>query len=193
MITVTVHSSVILSTVTYSTSPHTLTSTTASVHTTETQTTNTNDLVPPARPTSLTTATHATTSRNDVCPTGFYACSAVYHGGCCQTGRNCDTTSCPTVASTTVVSNGVTVVEPVATGESGRSGSCAGGWFECAAAEGGGCCPLGFACGASCTATRAMETTVAKEQATATGGAGKQMNNGGLGLVVGIGMGIWAF
>ncbi|KAJ6150900.1 hypothetical protein N7470_007494 [Penicillium chermesinum] len=140
VVTITVHSSVTVSTVTYSTTPQTPSSTT-SAHTTKTETTD--SLVPPARPTSLTTATHATTSRVDVCPTGFYACSAVYQGGCCQTGRDCDTASCPKTASTTFVSDGVTVVEPVATGAKG-TGACAGGWFSCADEAGGGCCPSGY-------------------------------------------------
>ncbi|OGE47800.1 hypothetical protein PENARI_c037G07030 [Penicillium arizonense] len=147
VITVTVHSTVMVSTVTYSTSPEPgtetsstssptspSTSTSKSSQTTATETTD--SLAPPARPTSLSTATSAATG-DDICPTGFYACSAVYHGGCCRTGRNCDTTSCPTTSSTTMTSNGVTIVVPVttATENSGGSGSgnrCANGWFSCA-------------------------------------------------------------
>jgi hypothetical protein len=30
---------------------------------------------------------------------------------------------------------------------------CASGWYSCAAILGGGCCPIGYACGTSCTAT----------------------------------------
>lgn len=159
----TVHSSVITSTRTYSTVPQSTESTSSS-----TSTETTDSLVPPARPTSLSTTSQATTSRVDVCPTGFYACSAVYHGGCCQTGRNCDTTSCPTTSSTTFTSNGETIVVPVTTDSSHSTGKCARGWFSCADMAGGGCCPVGFACGTSCTAT-AARTTVAKEQATGSG------------------------
>ncbi|KAJ5494590.1 hypothetical protein N7463_010677 [Penicillium fimorum] len=173
VITVTVHSTVMLSTVTYSTKPQdtTSTSTPCSSSTTSSHSskTTTNDsLAPPARPTNLSTVTSATRGE-DVCPTGFYACSAVYHGGCCRTGRDCDTTSCPITASTTITSNGVTIVAPVATTtEHSDENRCAQGWFYCADTVGGGCCPMGFACGASCTARdTAVGTTVAKEQATA--------------------------
>jgi Predicted solute binding protein len=186
-VTITVGSSVIVSTETVSTisqstsshstttttttSTSTSTSTTTSTKSSKTETETTDSLVPPARGTSVTTTTQSTTSRADVCPTGFYACSAVYHGGCCQTGRDCDTTSCPTTSSTTFVSNGVTIVEPVATGSSSRpTGKCAKGWFSCADTVGGGCCPSGYACGQSCTAT-AAHSTVAKEQATASRGS----------------------
>ncbi|CAG8942473.1 unnamed protein product [Penicillium salamii] len=171
VVTVTVHSSVMLSTVTYSSIPQTSESPTSSPLSTST---GTNDgLVPPARPTSLSTATSMTRG-DDTCPTGFYACSAVYHGGCCRTGRDCDTTSCPTTSSTTFISNGVTIVAPVetATEEAKATGNrCAKGWFHCADTVGGGCCPQGFACGASCTATdTASKTTVGKEQPTSGDG-----------------------
>lgn len=32
-------------------------------------------------------------------------------------------------------------------------GECARGWFDCGEDGGGGCCPSGYACGESCTAT----------------------------------------
>ncbi|OQE11883.1 hypothetical protein PENFLA_c070G09512 [Penicillium flavigenum] len=179
VITVTLHSTVMLSTVTYSTKPQDTTSTSASFSSPTTSShsskTTTNDsLAPPARPTNLSTVTSATRG-DDVCPTGFYACSAVYHGGCCRTGRDCDTTSCPTISSTTVVSDGVTIVAPAATttttAEHAGGNQCAQGWFHCADTVGGGCCPMGFACGSSCTASdTAFATTVAKEQATASSG-----------------------
>ncbi|KAJ6140910.1 hypothetical protein N7497_011803 [Penicillium chrysogenum] len=126
-ITVTLHSTVMLSTVTYSTKPQDTTSTSASFSFPTTSShsskTTTNDgLAPPARPTNLSTVTSATRG-DDVCPTGFYACSAVYHGGCCRTGRDCDTTSCPTISSTTVVSDGVTIVAPAATTTEHTSGN----------------------------------------------------------------------
>ncbi|KAJ5459092.1 hypothetical protein N7530_011036 [Penicillium desertorum] len=178
VITVTLHSTVMLSTVTYSTKPQDTTSTSVSFSSPTTSShsskTTTNDsLAPPARPTNLSTVTSATRG-DDVCPTGFYACSAVYHGGCCRTGRDCDTTSCPTISSTTVVSGGVTIVAPAATtttAEHPGGNQCAQGWFHCADTVGGGCCPMGFACGSSCTARdTAFATTVAKEQATASSG-----------------------
>ncbi|CAI7673681.1 unnamed protein product [Penicillium pancosmium] len=158
VVTVTEDNTVTTSTITYSTRPQTTnsastgttstastastastTSTASTVSTAESTSTGTgtDTLGAPGRPiiTTTTTGTHATTGRTDMCPTGFYACSAVYHGGCCQTGRNCDTTSCPTTQSTTFTSNGETIVVPVATGDSGsrsRSGKCAQGWFRCA-------------------------------------------------------------
>ncbi|GJP97929.1 hypothetical protein AnigIFM59636_008302 [Aspergillus niger] len=161
-ITVTVSSTVMLST-----STHTIPKTTA------TQTTG--DLVPPSRPTTVSTSTNSktttTTSTASVCPTGFYACSAVYNGGCCRTGRDCDTTSCPATPSTTFTSDGVTIVVPVATTTASTTttsspGRCATGWFSCAQSVGGGCCPSGYQCGSSCTAVSTATETVAKEQAT---------------------------
>ncbi|KAJ6131131.1 hypothetical protein N7523_001591 [Penicillium sp. IBT 18751x] len=188
VVTITVDSSVVVSTETFSTIPqsthstHSTTSASTSTSTESSQTETTDSLSPPARPTSLSTTTHSTTSRVDVCPTGFYACSAVYHGGCCQTGRDCDTTSCPTTSSTTFTSDGVTIVEPVVTGSSDPTGKCANGWFSCADTVGGGCCPSGYACGQSCTAT-AAHSTVAKEQATATSSGSR----------VGVHLSIWVF
>jgi hypothetical protein len=89
-----------------------------------------------------------------------------------------------------MTSNGVTIVVPVttATENSGGSGSgnrCANGWFSCADTVGGGCCPTGFACGASCTATdTASATTVAKEQATNGAGTGRGMSRVLLGVSI---------
>ncbi|KGO62256.1 Mitochondrial substrate/solute carrier [Penicillium expansum] len=152
VITVTVHSTVVLSTVTYSTKPQDTTSTStlcsspsASSHSSK-STTN-DSLAPPARPTNLSVVTSATRGA-DVCPTGFYACSAVYQGGCCRTGRDCDTTSCPTTSSTTMISDGVTIVAPVAT-TTQRSGG---------------------------NRDVAFGTTVAKEQATAASGCAAIMS-----------------
>ena len=115
----------------------------------------------PYRPTTDTTATTAASSISTTiagagCPTGFYACSAYYQGGCCQVGRDCSKTNCPTTASTTLVSgNGITIAAPTGNGISTAilSGVCATGWQSCAATDGGGCCPAGYACGTSCTAT----------------------------------------
>ncbi|EFE40900.1 GPI anchored protein, putative [Trichophyton verrucosum HKI 0517] len=114
-------------------------------------------VLPPGRPTSNPST--STASIPDLCPIGFYACSAVYGGGCCQTGRNCETTSCPVTASlTTVESNGVTVVIPVNTTPNSASATatrrCADGWMSCPPNDGGGCCPNGYQCGeVSCTAS----------------------------------------
>ncbi|KAI5255195.1 hypothetical protein E4T42_01925 [Aureobasidium subglaciale] len=97
------------------------------------------------------------------CPTGFYMCSAYYLGGCCQVGRNCDTTSCPTSASTAVITNsGLTVIAPSGASSAVLTGNCANGWFSCAASVGGGCCPSGYGCGASCTAMTSGESNIGK-------------------------------
>lgn len=124
-------------------------------------TTSTVTAAPPVRPTTsgasvsaadteMTTTLASSSSPAAGCPTGFYMCSAVYLGGCCRVDRNCDTTSCPSSATSAVVTGtGVSVgvlVNPT-------SGSCANGWFSCAANNGGGCCPTGYSCGASCIAT----------------------------------------
>ncbi|KAK2737773.1 Bud site selection protein 6 [Myotisia sp. PD_48] len=120
----------------------------------------------PVRPTSnsITTAetlTEPPTSTEeipDVCPTGFYACRAVYNGGCCRTGRDCESTSCPSISLTTLTSNGVTIVVPADTTSNQNPtqapGRCADGWSMCASTFGGGCCPDGFSCGEiSCTSS----------------------------------------
>lgn len=159
MVTVTLTFS---STTLTTTSTETVRPTSTPEPTTTSSTSSTGDLSPPDRPTSSTTSTSSETEAS--CPTGFYACSAVYHGGCCQTGRDCDTTSCPALPSTTIVSNGQTIVaaEPTSTADdSEESGpkECASGWFSCADTVGGGCCPTGYACGSSCTAVPAGSTT----------------------------------
>jgi progranulin len=119
--------------------------------------TTSGSLEPPQRPTDDVTTTTFSTIPGVGCPTGFYACSAYYEGGCCQIDRNCDKTSCPTLASTTLVSN-PTIVAPTGSGITAPgdrlTGACAGGWFTCAPAQGGGCCPSGYTCGpAQCSAT----------------------------------------
>jgi hypothetical protein len=109
--------------------------------------------------TTTTTTTPSTSLSYPVtgCPTGFYACSAYYQGGCCQIGRNCDSTSCPALASTTLVSgSSLTIVAPTGSGITAPSslltGSCATGWMTCAPDVGGGCCPSGYVCGSvSCS------------------------------------------
>ncbi|KAL2832056.1 hypothetical protein BDW59DRAFT_114903 [Aspergillus cavernicola] len=176
-ITITI-SSTTLTTTSTETIPATTTSTTTTTTITtstptSSTTSSTGDLSPPDRPTSASTTTSSDTET--ACPTGFYACAAVYQGGCCRTGRNCDTTSCPVIPSTTIVSDDRTIVVPVettSTASSEASGprQCASGWFSCADTVGGGCCPSGYACGSSCTAVSAASTTgtVAKEEPTAT-------------------------
>lgn len=188
IITITVHSTVMVSTKTYTTPQDPSTSLSPS-----TSTSATGDLVPPARPTSLSTATtlestSETGRSGSSCPTGFYACSAVYQGGCCRTGRDCDTTSCPVVSSTTIVSDGRTIVAPAPT-MTGGARRCAQGWFSCADTVGGGCCPTGFACGSSCSATGGSETTLAKTPPDSAGSRvswkkGKMFLGGMVGWVV---------
>lgn len=133
--------------------------------------TTTRDASAPVRPTSGDTTT---TTSSDYCPTGFYACSAVYGGGCCQTGRDCQTTSCPTTASTTIVdANGATVVVPATAvpTTTTNTATCASGWSICPSSGtdptvlAAGCCPTGYSCGtASCfLATGSATASVAKE------------------------------
>ncbi|KAL5341766.1 hypothetical protein BJX70DRAFT_25743 [Aspergillus crustosus] len=153
-------------------------STSSSATTTDSESTSSGDLSPPDRPTSISTTTSSETTETETetetaCPTGFYACAAFYQGGCCRTGRDCDTTSCPAIPSTTIVSNDQTIVfaEPTSTSESSNESGprqCASGWFRCADTVGGGCCPTGYACGSSCTAVPTASTTgtVAKEAPT---------------------------
>lgn len=143
--------------------------------------------VAPVRPTSGSSSETSTTSSVVVsgCPTGFYMCSAYYLGGCCRVGRNCDSTSCPAGDSTSVVvTTGLTIVaggsgassvdvitytSTTTPGSSGTGagtttqGSCANAWYSCGSNEGGGCCPSGFVCGASCTATVSGQSNVGKE------------------------------
>ncbi|SMQ55636.1 unnamed protein product [Zymoseptoria tritici ST99CH_3D7] len=116
--------------------------------------------IQPVRPNSSAASTSTSRSPVSGCPTGFYMCSAVYLGGCCRVDRNCDTTSCPSTATTNVVeTNGVTIgVAATATDGAGRAltGRCANGWQSCAPSLGGGCCPTQYACGIeSCGATAA--------------------------------------
>jgi progranulin len=118
-------------------------------------------LIAPYRPTSVDTTTTTTTHSlipGAGCPTGYYACNAFYPGRCCQIGRDCSYTSCPTSASTTLVnSNSLTIIAPSGSGITGNlagvTGTCASGWYNCANTGGGGCCPSGYECGTSCTAT----------------------------------------
>jgi hypothetical protein len=119
----------------------------------------------PVRPTSGS-ATPPASSTADVCPTGFYVCSAYYPSGCCRVGRDCQTTgSCGLPTSTILNSNGVVVVAP--TGATVASvvspGSCPSAWFSCAADRGGNCCPNGYECGDQCTATASGQAGVTQK------------------------------
>jgi hypothetical protein len=51
---------------------------------------------------------------------------------------------------------------PIGAGSAALTGSCANGWFSCAASVGGGCCPSGYGCGTSCTAMASGESNVGK-------------------------------
>ncbi|KAI2630145.1 hypothetical protein GGS21DRAFT_217907 [Xylaria nigripes] len=124
----------------------------------------------PVRPTS-SGPSPSTTGTTDYCPTGFYACLASAGSGCCRTGRDCSTTSCPPVASTTIITHGATVVVPLTDAQAAAktTATCAGGWFLCGTDAGpvAGCCPSGYKCGAaSCTLAAASATeTLPKELA----------------------------
>ncbi|KAE8384882.1 hypothetical protein BDV23DRAFT_165970 [Aspergillus alliaceus] len=179
-VTITLSSTIMVSTFT-STVPATSTvsSSRSSSSSTKSSSESTGEFTPPARPTSLSTATASQTG--SICPIGFYACSAVYHGGCCRTGRDCDTTSCPETPLTTITTNDRTIVVPVETeAPPVTTGRCASGWFSCADTVGGGCCPTGFACGSSCTAvaTATATGTVAKEQPTNSAGGRRPLLEG---------------
>lgn len=142
----------------------------------------------PVSEASVVSSTSATSTAG--CPTGFYQCSAVYLGGCCRVGRDCQTTSCPPQDTTSLLSNPTVYV----TGDNGgaaaaTAGSCANGWFLCGADALGGCCPSGYECGVqSCRAsgqrnTAKMAPSSASVQRWAWGFLG-------LGMVIGVGM-IW--
>ena len=126
------------------------------------------------RPTGLASTSSNTHLPGTTCPVGFYACSATYGGNCCRTGRDCDTTSCPSTSSTTIISSGLTVAVPVgpAATVASPSGECANGWSTCAASVGGNCCPSGWECGtASCSSVGASATKV--EQKSSPNGGGR--------------------
>ncbi|OTB06959.1 hypothetical protein M426DRAFT_318327 [Hypoxylon sp. CI-4A] len=147
--------------------------------------------IPPYRPTSGSSLA----SSESYCPTGFYACSAGAGGGCCRTGRDCSTASCPPLTgSTTVESNGATVVVPLtdAVAAGTTTSTCASGWFMCGTEAGpvAGCCPTGYSCGtASCTIETSTATaTVQKElPSSASRGMGEIVVSA-LGLVLGAGL-----
>lgn len=168
----------VIVTVTRTASPEVTTKTTTEVVTptsTSVKTnTNTGDATgnPPWRQTGtsdVTSAPESTSVTQSGCPTGFYGCLATHGGGCCRTDRDCHTYSCPPQSSTTIVSDGATVVVP-ATGvpKQTEKPTCAGGWFICGRDSGpiSGCCPSGYSCGtASCTTIQASETVLVQKQA----------------------------
>ncbi|KAL2196488.1 hypothetical protein P885DRAFT_78213 [Corynascus similis CBS 632.67] len=148
--------------------------------------------VPPVRPTSSNRSlTSTSTNTNSYCPTGFYPCLAREGGGCCRTGRDCATASCPPSPHMTTIVNehGVTVVVPASGVPTTTSvGECAAGWFMCGRGDGGGCCPSGYECGtASCFQDGAGATAGASVAKGSPGesGAGRQMTGMvGWGLMV---------
>ncbi|ETS74874.1 hypothetical protein PFICI_13358 [Pestalotiopsis fici W106-1] len=151
-----------------STSSTIVSTSTASATDTDTTSTTTGTALPPWRPTSGSESNTITTTSADYCPTGFYACLATYGSGCCRTGRDCVTTSCPPISSTTITSNGATIVVPASdVPTTTATSTCASGWYLCGTAAGpvAGCCPSGYACGtASCTLSATTATaTVQKE------------------------------
>jgi hypothetical protein len=150
------------------------TSTTSSQITTST----TSGQVVPVRPTGITSTSTSIPSTGTACPTGFYACEAYYAGGCCMTGRNCDTTSCPATSSTTIVTEGRTIIVPVgqAATVTSPTGSCATGWSSCAASVGGGCCIDGWNCGtASCSSVGPTNTVVAQKSSPSSAHLNKRV------------------
>jgi progranulin len=105
--------------------------------------------------------------------------------------RNCDTTSCPATDSTAIVSSGATVVVvATSTGTAATQGSCANGWYLCAASAGGGCCPSGYLCGSSCTATASGEQNTGKEAPSSASVVGWAWSFFVLAIGTGIGM-VW--
>ncbi|KAI3322465.1 hypothetical protein HD806DRAFT_126371 [Xylariaceae sp. AK1471] len=183
--------------ITPSTSPQPTTSTSTVTQAATTSPSNTNSGsgsstgtgLPPVRPTSSTPNTDITTGTNSYCPTGFYGCLATAGSGCCRTGRDCSTTSCPPVASTTITTSGATIVVPLTDADAftPTATACASGWFLCGADAGpvSGCCPSGYMCGtASCTLSAATATaTVQKELPGNAAGGGMREKQGGLFLL----------
>ncbi|KAI1658185.1 hypothetical protein F4813DRAFT_357674 [Daldinia decipiens] len=157
--------------------------------------------IPPYRPTSGTSSSSSTTTSPSpsYCPTGFYACVAREgSGGCCRTGRDCSTTSCPAPPPmTTILSGGgVTIAVPASDAQAAAgaqpTATCASGWFLCGGDDAGpvaGCCPSGYACGAaSCTISTSTATaTVQKELPNAAPSRGGVAHVLVLAWVVGVG------
>lgn len=172
----------------------TTTTTPATSSSSETQTSTTATPTPTGSPTSPgapVRPTSISTTRADYCPTGFYGCSAVHGGGCCQTGRDCQTTSCPPTASTAVVSSGgETVAVPLTdVPPSAAASACAGGWSLCPSGAGAtaGCCPAGYGCGtASCFLAKGGATASVAKELT---GSGVRKGVGSVGWMIPVGLG----
>ncbi|KAI0965094.1 hypothetical protein F4678DRAFT_453829 [Xylaria arbuscula] len=162
---------------TTSTSTPTSTASTSTPTSTSDTTSASGTGLPPVRPTSSNPTT-TTTPPSDYCPTGFYACVASAGSGCCRTGRDCSTTSCPPVASTTIITNGATIAVPLTDAQGAAAtttATCASGWFLCGADAGpvSGCCPSGYACGtASCTLSAATATATVQKELPGNGAGG---------------------
>ncbi|KAH8811880.1 hypothetical protein F5884DRAFT_293345 [Xylogone sp. PMI_703] len=179
---------------TSSTSTRSTTSTTSSTSQVgvSTRTTNSVTGVAPVRPTSDTstiTSAPASSVSGTSCPVGFYACSAVYAGGCCRTGRDCSLTDCPPTQSTTIISSEATIVVPIGSAATvnTQGGSCATGWTSCPASVGGNCCPSGFACGtASCSSISASATEVVQKETSAAGSGVPDMHTSLLWILTGL-------
>ena len=123
----------------------------------------------PVRPTSASASVNVA-STADVCPAGYYACSAYYPSGCCRIGRDCQTdATCVQPTQTIVSSHGVVIIGPsgasFATTAAPQRGSCPSSWYSCAASRGGNCCPNGYECGEQCTATASGQSGVAQKVA----------------------------
>ncbi|KAI0881700.1 uncharacterized protein GGS22DRAFT_171638 [Annulohypoxylon maeteangense] len=185
------------------TSPMTTISPTTQIITTTATVTNPTTItasggIPPYRPTSGSSALTTTppssspTPSTSYCPTGFYPCLARAGGGCCRTGRDCSTTSCPAAApSTTIVNaNGATIVVPLSDAQAvaataTATATCAAGWFMCGEGAGPtpGCCPDGYGCGtASCTLSASTATATVLKELPSSGGVGR-----------GCGLGVWGW
>lgn len=96
----------------------------------------------PSAPIRPTSGTMMPSSSVDVCPGGFYVCSAYYpFGACCRVGRDCMSTgSCDVLPSSTIINtNGVVVVAPtgagVASNGAAQRGSCPSAWYSCPAQQ----------------------------------------------------------
>jgi len=149
-----------------------LSTTTTTTTSTSASGTSTATGVPPVRPTSDSSTSTQSSLTGTSCPTGFYACEAYYAGGCCRTGRDCHTTSCPPTSSTTIISGSVTLVVPVGSAATVASpkGTCATGWATCAPSDGGNCCPSGWLCGtASCSSAGPTSTTLVQKESPGLG------------------------
>lgn len=193
-------STVVVTVIVTASAPEPEPSTITTTRTTTPSPTTNSGVVPPWRPTSDETRTTTESEREtetstseepeDYCPTGFYQCLARQGGGCCRTGRDCETFDCPTTPSTTILSDGATVLVPVTdVPDSQPTESCANGWFLCGDDAGpvAGCCPSGYECGvASCTTEMASQTEeIRKMRPEDSGASPRAPSSGSIMLVLG--------